>query len=376
MIMSKIVVRPVRSRADQRRFLNLPWELYSGDPNWVPPLRQNQRELAGFCRHPFYDDAEIETFLAWSGGQPCGRIAAIVNHGHNRRHEEPTGFFGFFECVNDPNASMALLDEVRLWLADRGLRNLRGPANPSLNYECGLLVDGFDSRPTFMMTYNPPYYASLLESCGFEKSQDMYAFVGRADMLSSLDSKLDFVIEEVKRRFDIRLRRLDTKRFREDVRIFLDIYNRSLGGTWGFVPMSPGELDRTSAALRHLLVPSMTSVAEVDGRPVGAVFGMLDYNPLVKQIDGRLFPFGFARLLWNRRKIDRVRLISTNVLPEFQRWGLGLVLANSLLDDGLAWGLREAEFSWVLESNQLSRGTLERGGAQRVKTWRLYDHAG
>jgi GNAT superfamily N-acetyltransferase len=155
--------------------------------------------------------------------------------------------------------------------------------------------------------------------------------------------------------------------------MFLDIYNRSLAGTWGFTPLSDGEIEHASAGLRQLIVPELTAAAEVDGKMVGVVFGLLDYNPRIKRIDGRLFPFGFLRLLWNKRAIPLVRLVSTNVVPEFQKWGLGLVLMNKLLPDALAYGIKEAEFSWVLESNHLSKATLERGGAKRVKSWRIYD---
>jgi GNAT superfamily N-acetyltransferase len=154
--------------------------------------------------------------------------------------------------------------------------------------------------------------------------------------------------------------------------MFLDIYNRSLVDTWGFVPLSDAEVDHMAAALKMLIVPEMTSIAEVDGRPIGAMFGLLDYNPRVRQIDGRLFPFGFIRLLWNRKAIQRIRLISTNVLPEFQRWGVGLVLVAKLVPEVLKWGITEAEFSWVLESNHLSRSTLQRGGAKLYKTYRIY----
>jgi GNAT superfamily N-acetyltransferase len=242
-----------------------------------------------------------------------------------------------------------------------------------LNYECGLLVEGFDSAPVFMMPYNPPYYATLLEKCGFEKTQDLYAFWGHVDMLDTLDRKLDFVVKEATRRFNVKLRKLDPKRFDAEVRMFLDIYNKSLVGTWGFVPLSKGEVDHVASAMKHLIVPEMTSVAEVEGRPVGAIFGLLDYNPRIRKIDGRLFPFGFLRLLWNRRAIKTIRLISTNVLPEYQKWGLGVVFLSRLVPEVHTWGIREAEFSWVLESNHLSRKTLERGGLKRSKTYRIYE---
>lgn len=371
--MSEIEVQAVTTRRQQKQFFQLPWQLYRDDPNWIPPLRQNQWELLNFKPHPFYERAEIQTFLALRGGEPCGRVAAIINHVHNERYKEQRGIFGFFESVDDTRVAAALFDAARQWWRDRGMTSIRGPMNPSLNYECGLLIDGFDSPPTFMMTYNPPYYPRLIEACGFQKCQDMYAFWGHVNMLQELDKKLQFIIDEAKRRFNVKLRNLDRTRFKEDVRMFLDIYNRSLVGTWGFTPLSESEIEHASAGLKHLIVPELTAAAEVDGKMVAAVFGLLDYNPRIKKIDGRLFPFGFFRLLWNRRAIPRVRLVSTNVVPEYQKWGLGLVLMNKLLPDSLAFGLQEAEFSWVLESNHLSKATLERGGAKRIKSWRIYD---
>ena len=372
--MSNLTIRPVESRRDQKQFLELAWTLYRGDANWIPPLRQNLKELVGFRPHPFHDVADVRTWLAWRDGQVCGRIAGIVNHVHNEKYHEQRGFFGFFESIDDPQVAHGLFDAVRQWLADQGIHQIRGPVNPSLNYEVGLLIEGFDSPPTFMMTYNPPYYAQLIESYGFGKSQDLVAFWGHVDMLSSLDKKLEFVVREATRRFDIHLRTLDRKRFKEDIETFLHIYNASLEGTWGFTPLSDREVQHMSASLRHLIVPELTTAAEVDGRVVAAVFGLLDYNPRIKLIDGRLFPFGFIRLLTRRKQIKRIRLISTNVLPEFQRWGLGVVILARLVPIALAWGIEEAEFSWVLESNHLSYKSLQRGGAKLTKTYRIYDY--
>ena len=245
--------------------------------------------------------------------------------------------------------------------------------SPGFNYEIGTLIEGFDSSPTFMMAYNRDYYSKLIDNYGFTKTQDLYEFWGHIDMLDTLDKKLDFVIGEAKRRFKFQMRRIDPSRFHEDVRSFLGIYNQSHGDHWGFVPLSDAEIEHTSNGLKHLLVPEMTSVAEVDGKVVGTCIGMLDYNPRIKEIDGRLYPFGFLKLLRNRRAIKRVRLVATHVAPEYQRWGLGLVLVNRLVPDILDWGITEVEFSWVAESNKLSRGTLERGGAKLRKTFRVYD---
>ncbi|MEX2185566.1 MAG: N-acetyltransferase [Pirellulales bacterium] len=371
--MSQIVVAPVSSRRERKLFLHFPWRHYRGDPNWIPPLRANQKELVGFAKHPFYDDAAGQAFLATRDGEVCGRILAAVNRAHNRQYDEQRGFFGFFESTDEPDVANALFDAACDWLRSHEMTAVRGPVNPSLNYECGLLVDGFDSPPTFMMTYNKPFYGDLIEGYGFAKSQDLYAFWGHVEMLKSLDEKLAFVAREAAERFNIHVRPFNPRRFRAELDAFLHIYNESLVDTWGFVPLSKAEVKHLGAGLKHLIVPELAIIAEVDGRPVGSTFGLLDYNPRIKQMDGRLFPFGFLKLLRRRKELKRVRLLSTNVLPEYQRWGVGLVLVNALVPKVLDWGIEEGEFSWVLESNHLSRKTLERGGAILEKTFRIYD---
>jgi GNAT superfamily N-acetyltransferase len=373
MTASQIQIVPVTTAGQKKQFIQFPWALYRGDPNWIPPLRDEQKKLLNYKRHPFYDNAKIQTFLAIQGGKTVGRIAAIIDGHHNDYHKERRGMFGFFECIDDQAVADALFDASKQWLIDRDIFQLRGPANPSQNYEWGLLVEGFDSPPTFMMTYNKTYYEKLIVEYGFEKSQDMYAFMGKVEMLDNLDPKLLFVAEEAKRRFNVEVRPISKTNFAEDVKSFLEIYNAALPGQWGFTPMSAGELTATAAGLKHLIASEMTTIAEIEGKPVGVVFGLLDYNPLIKEIDGRLFPFGFLKMLWKRKKITRIRLISTNVLPEYQRWGIGLVLMHRLVPEALQWGIKDADFSWVLESNKLSRGTLERGGAKREKTYRIYD---
>ena len=369
-----ILVQPVTSRSEQKAFIKFPWKLYKGDPNWIPPLIMNIKELLNFKKHAFYERADIQTFLATRDGEIVGRIAAIIDHAHNEYHKEERGMFGFYESIDDQAVSDALFDAAKSWFAERKIFLMRGPANPSQNYEWGLLVEGFHSPPTFMMTYNKQYYAKLIEGYGFFKSQDMYAFTGTTSQLDELDPKLAFIAEEAKRRFKVDVRPISKKNFAQDVRSFLEIYNSALPGQWGFTPMSESELQATATGLKMLIVPEMTTMAEIEGRPVATVFGLLDYNPTIKKIDGKLFPFGFLRILFGRKKIKRVRLISTNVIPEYQRWGLGLVLMTRLVPGIREWGIEEAEFSWVLESNKLSRGTLERGGTKRDKTYRIYDY--
>ncbi|MBN2580899.1 MAG: GNAT family N-acetyltransferase [Pirellulales bacterium] len=371
--MTELVIERVATRRQRNEFLEFPWTLYRGDPCWIPPLRDSQREMVGYKAHPFYERNVAQTFLARRDGEVVGRIAAILNHGHNEQYHERRGFFGFFDCRDDAEAAHGLFDAVGVWFARQGIFQVRGPTNPSLNYELGLLIEGFDSAPTFMMTYNPPYYPRLIEDYGFRKTQDLVAFWGHVGMLPQIAAKYRHVAEQIVERYHVKLRNLDTARFREDVETFLSIYNRSLVNTWGFVPMTPGEVRHMAGGLKWLIIPEMAIAAEIDGRVVGAAFGLPDYNPRIRQIDGRLFPFGFVRLLRNRRAIKKIRLISTNVLPEYQHFGLGLVLLDGLVPKALEWGLEEAEFSWVLESNTLSYGSLKKGGAKITKTYRIYD---
>jgi len=369
---AEIAIQPVETRSQQKRFIRLPWRIYADDPCWMPPLIMSQEELLGFRRHPFYERSKSRSFLATRGGRDVGRITAIINAGHIDRYHEQRGFFGFFECDDDLAASRALFQAAGDWLHAQGMTCIRGPANPTLNYECGLLIDGFDTPPFFMMTHNRPWYGPLVEENGFGKVEDMYAFWGETGMLSSLDSKLGSMIQGVKERFGVTVRPLDRSRFEEEVRMFLEIYNSSLGGTWGFVPLSSGEVKHMAESLKHLIVPELAMVAEVGGKPIGTVFCLLDYNPRIKASNGRLLPFGFVRLLWNKKGIKRMRAISTNVVPEYQAWGVGLVLMGALVQPVLDWGMKEVEFSWVLESNHLSKRTLERGGALVTKKYRMY----
>lgn len=368
-----LTVQPIQSWRDRRAFLEYPRRRYRGDPLWVPPLRRDQEQLLGFRPHPFYEQNEIQCFLARRGGEVCGRIAAVHNRGHNEFHQEHRGFFGFFECDDDLQAAQALMDAARHWLAQRGLHCVRGPVSPSTNYSAGILVDGFDSPPTFLLPYNPPYYAALIEGCGFRKTQDLYAYRGSRDMLPAIQNKTEPMAQEIIRRYGLRLRPLDRSRFRGDVMEFLSVFNRSALRHWCFVPLSPAEIEHLAQGLSWLLVPEMTVAAEMDGKMVGVALALPDYNPCIRRIGGRLFPFGFLRLLSAKRRITKYRIMTANVLPEYQLLGLGLVLLRAMVSPALARGVDEVEFSWVAESNSLSRGALEKGGAQRIKTYRVYD---
>ncbi len=370
---NSIEVTPVKGFWDRRAFLQLPWEIYRDDPNWIPPLLCTHKGLVGFKKDAYYIRNKIQTFLARRDGKVVGRIAAIVNQGHLDLYHDNRGFFGFFECEDNQETANALFETARAWLREKGITNIRGPMNPSMNHEVGLLIDGFHNHPMFMMTYNKPYYQNLVEGYGFEKSQDMYAFVGYLDMLPGVVNKYTGIAEQIKERFGVKIRPMDTSRFDEEVRMFLDVYNRSISNTWGYVPMSEAELDQEANGLKTLLVPDLAIFAEIDDKPVGCLLCLPDFNPAIRKIKGRLFPFGFMTLLGVKRHFQEIRSISANVLPEYQMMGIPLLLMQALLPAAQKWGINKAEFSWVLESNDYSRGSLEKAGTKREKTYRVYD---
>jgi hypothetical protein len=371
----QVVVRPVVSWGDRRRFQRLPWSVYAGDPNWVPPLLAQERQLLGWGKHPFYDHADSVTLLAERNGEPVGRLAVLINPIHNQKYNEQRGFFGFFECIDAVAVAERLFDAGGQWLRQRGMTAMRGPVNPSLNYTCGLLIDGFESPPCFLMTYNPPYYAALLEACGLTKSQDMYAYEMDMPLLRALVDRYKPAVLSVLNRPDLVIRPMDPTRLRQEIDTYLDIYNRSLEGTWGFTPLQPAEASAIADQLRHLIEPQFTAIAEIDGRPIGVMFALLDYNQILRTCNGRLFPFGLMRLITGRRNIHTVRAMAMTMVPGYQDAGLSVVLIDHLTGPAARWGIERWEMSWILESNKQSRGSLERAGIKKTKTYRMVDKA-
>ncbi len=370
-----ITVRAVTSWRDRRRFQRLPWTIYANDPNWVPPILSQERQLLGWGRHPFFDHAEMVTLLAERDGKVAGRIAVFVNDIHNAKYDEKRGFFGFFECVDDVAVARELFDAGRAWLLQRGMTAWRGPVNPSLNYTCGLLIDGFGSPPVFLTTYNPRYYAALIEACGFAKAQDLYAYEMDVALLAKLVDRYKPAVMSALDGDDLVVRRFDRSRLAAEIRTFLEIYNRALDGTWGFTPLQEGEVTHIAAELGHIIAPEFAAFAMVEGRAVGAVLALLDYNQIIRKLDGRLFPFGIFRLMWGRKRINIARAMAVMMVPGYQQSGFAIVLLDRLVEAAKPWGLKGWEFSWVLESNDKSRGSLKRAGTKLTKTYRIYDRA-
>jgi len=328
------------------------------------------RELIDPAKHPFHEHASVELFLARRGSEVVGRIAAIRNELHLQVHGDKTGFFGLFETIHDEDVARALLDAANDWLRTRGLDNMRGPASFSLNEEAGLLVDGFDGPPVVMMTYNPPWYADLLESYGFRKSKDLVAYWW-ADAKPT--ERLLRVADKLRKRYNVTLRTLDKKNFWNDVAIVRRVYNEAWQHNWGHIPMTEAELNYMAKQLKPVVEPTLVVFAEVNGELAGFGLALPDLNVALKQMNGSLFPFGWAKALWYSRKIHTARCLTLGVLEKFRRYGVSELIELELMINANRKGIVNAEFSWVLEDNMQMRTPLERMGATVYRTYRMYD---
>jgi GNAT superfamily N-acetyltransferase len=365
-----IQVAPVRSRADRRAFIDLPYRLYRGDPFWVPPLKRDVAELIDPRRHPFHRHAQVEMFLARQAGRVVGRIAAVKNDRHIEFHHEPVGFFGFFESERDPAISRALFECAGEWLRGRGLSIMRGPASFSLNEEVGLLVQGFELPPMVLMPYNPPWYQALVEGYGFRKAKDLLAYWrGHAEQ----PERLVRMAEALAKRHRVVVRPMDKKRFWEEVERIRTIYNKAWARNWGFVPMTEEELTHMAKKLKPVVDPDLIAFAEVDGELAGFGLGLPDLNIALKHAKGRLWPLGWLQILRHSREIDRFRVLTLGVLEEHRRTGAAEMMYLYLLRTGPPKGISKGEFSWILEDNTVMRAGLDKLGAEVYKIYRLYD---
>lgn len=377
--MNGITVRPVRGRRERTAFVRLPWSLYRDDPCWVPPLKASVRQLLDPRRHPFYgggEQAEIALFVAWEGRHPVGRVAAILNRAHNRFHGENIGFFGFFEAIDRQDVAAALLAAAEEWAAERGLSALRGPMNPSTNYECGLLVEGFNRPPVLMMTYNPPYYERLLVGAGYAKAKDLYAYISpvHGPQLERMRRLADRTRERVT---GLTTRAADLGSFRSEVRLVQEIYNDAWESNWGFVPMNDGEIEWLARELKPLVKPELLRFAMVDGEPAAFILTIPDWNPVLADLDGSPLrhPLRTLRHMLTTRaeKLEGLRLITLGVRKPFRKRGIEGVLMTESLGAALQVGYRWAEYSWILEDNELTKRAVRLMDGELYKVYRVFE---
>ncbi len=348
----------------------MPYRLYRNDPVWVPPLRRDVADLLNL-RHPFHQHAQVELFLARDDrGRIVGRIAAAKNDAHLAQHHDGAGFFGFFETERDPAIPPKMFDAAATWLRERGLTVMRGPASFSVNEECGLLVRGFDRPPALMMPHNPPWYADVIEGYGFAKAKDLIAY-WLPD--AQVPERVERVADALAKRNEIVIRALNMKDFDAEVARIRSLYNEGWQANWGNVPMTDAEFTHMAKQFKPVAVPEMVLFAYVRGKLAGFALALPDFNVALRHMNGRLLPFGWAVALWHQRKIDRGRVLTLGVLPQFQRTGAADLLYLTLIKNAKAKGFVCGEASWILEDNALMRVPIERVGGEAYKTYRLYD---
>lgn len=361
----------VTDEDERRQFLEFPYSHYKNDEHWIPPLKREQKKLIDTENNPFYDNGDIALFLAEQNGEICGRIAAIIDHRYNDYHNAKTGFFGFFECIEDESTTELLFKVAVDWLKERDCNKILGPANPSMMDEIGILVDGFEYDPSFLMPYHKPYYDKLIKSAGLTKEMDMYAYRVTQQTVS-LD-RIYRAEEIVRRRIPkLRIRNIDLKNIDQEVQIVRRIFNQAWKNNWGFIPLNEKELAETAKDFKLILDPDMAHVAEVDGKPIAFSIGLPDLNQALKHMDGTLLPTGIFKLLWHRRNIDQIRTALMGVLPEYQGKGIDALLHKESILNGKEKGYRSSELSWVLETNKAMMQVAEKIGARVEKTYRMY----
>ncbi len=362
----------VRSKGDLNDFLEFPYKLYREVENWVPPLRMDQKRILDSKRHPFYKEAKIELFLARDGaGKVKGRIAAINNLVHQKYYNDYTGYIGFFEAVNDFNVAKILFEGAENWLRQEGLKRCLAPLNPSTNYVSGLLIEGFQYPPSIMMPYNMEYYPEFFEKLGYKKGRDLLSFVVSQENVN-LD-RMRKLADRLMEKENLKVRALDMKNLEREIKVAFEIYNDAWSKNWGFVPMSDLEIKDLAKELKPVCDPEIILFLEKDGEAIGFLFAMPDLNIILKDLNGNLFPFGIFKLIFNRKKINKIRVIAMGFKQKFQNIGYPTVLYKEIIERGIKLGYYYAEMSWVLEDNKRMIKAAKALGGEVDKRYRIYE---
>jgi len=371
---SNVTIRQISSKQDKLRFVRMMWDIYSSDPNWVPPLEMDRMKLIDEKKNPFYSHADTRFWIAEQDGKIVGRISANVNDRYLEFQHERAGFFGFFECVNDSAVAKQLFDTAENFLRDKGMTVVYGPASPSSNDEYGLLVDGFNRPPVMLMTYNPPYYEALIKQAGFVHEQDLFAYLLSQETANS--DKLARVSKAMAERNKIVIRKMDKRRFQEEVDLVKYIYNTAWENR-GFVPFTDSEMDFMAADLKQVYDPDLVLFAEVGGKPVGFSLSLPDINqafhsgmPIPKGMMN--LPVGIWKLLTKKKAIDTCRIVVLGVLKEYRGRGVDAMLYSATMEQAAKKGYKYGEASWVQESNIPMNRAAQMMNGVKYKTYRVY----
>ncbi|MBC7889350.1 MAG: hypothetical protein H7Z13_15845 [Ferruginibacter sp.] len=369
-----ITIKPVVTKAELASFIDFPHTLFEGDKNYVPELHIAQRDVLTPGKHPFHDHSTIQPFLAYEDGKIKGRIAAILNNNHNSFSNRTDGFFGFFDIYNDAVVAEKLIAEAKNWLVSKGLTTMIGPVNPTTNDPSGLLIEGYDSPPVAMMTYNKPYYKDLLTANGFVKKFDLLAYNLPTN---AVDKRTIQLKEALRKRFEernIKVRNINLKDFKNEVQKILGVYNSAWQENTGFVPMTEDEFKYLAKDLKMILDKDFCMVAEKDGKVIGFALAIPDINQvLIKIKRGRLMPFGIFKLLLGLKKINYVRIIALGVNAEFRKAGIEAYFYSEIIQKAIDKKIKGGEASWILENNEMMNKGLRNLNATVYKRYRIFE---
>ena len=370
-MMTGIQIIPVRRKKEIKAFIDLPWSIYKGDDKWVPPLKSAVKKLLSPGKHPFWKFSERELFLAKRGDEVIGRIAAIIDGNYNQYNKEKMGIWGFFECRRDPEAFMALFSAAENWVRKKGMAFIRGPLNPSTNYEIGLLMEGLEFPPSIMMTYNPAYYAEMINLCGFRKEKDLFAFLFKREY-EFPDWALPLA-ERISQKNEIVIRKANRKNLAPDLLLMNRVYTECWGHNWGFVPMSSEELKESVKELKYILDPDLAFFLYHGDEAVGVFLALPDTNPFLKHLNGKLGPSALIKKYRYWSEIDGLRILLFGVKEKYRQMGVPLVALKQLHDvfqRKLQYNYIEA--SWTLEDNEAINGFFQEGGMKPYKRYRIF----
>ncbi|MEZ5074339.1 MAG: hypothetical protein R2691_05830 [Solirubrobacterales bacterium] len=371
--MSEITVSPVAGRSELREFIMLPFRLYEGVEQWVPPLISERRRHLDRDRNPYFEHAEAEYFLARSGDRVVGRISAQVDHRFNEFQHNDWGQFGFFECEDDPAVAAALLDAAFAWLRERGRDHAIGPLDFSTNHECGLLVKGHELRPQILENWHHPYYAALLEGCGLVKAMDLYKWSLHVSGRNEVMPVLFELADKLEPEHGITIRGMRRRDMEGEIARFMEVYNAAWEDNWAFVPLTDNEIEHYAKELKPILDEHWAMIAETAaGETVGVALTLPDYNQVLAKLNGRLLPFGWLKALRARKRIDAVRIFALGVKPGYQHTGVAAALFKRHYDMAEQTPQYKGENGWVLETNKPVNRGMEATGAEIVKTYRIY----
>lgn len=373
----ELVEVSLTDRALVERFIRVPWHIHRDvwpNEQWVPPMLMDRRDFLNPQKNPFFDHAQCAFWIATRDGRDVARIAAVHDIDYERHHGERVGYFGMFECPDDPDLARALVTKATDWLRPRGITRVIGPMDLSMNYMFGVLVDAFDSEPSMNMPYNPPYYDDLMGAAGLRKAKDVFQW--GIDLRGGLPKRVERMADIIKKREGIEIRNIDIGDWDAEVERTLAIYNEAWEDNWGFVPIGPKEYHHVAKDLKMVMHRSMGLMAEVDGEPVAFALTIMNINPMLKKIDGRLFPTGLLRLLWDLKVAKRVvsgRLILMGIKAGYRRRGIETLLSVETFRAGCKLGWPGGEIGWTLEDNDLVNRAIQAMNGHKIATYRVYE---